>query len=181
MTMTDVAKEYGRALFELAEEEQIETVILEEIRALRKILKDNSDFMRLLDAPNINLEERIASIDTVFSGRLHKYLCSFLKLLTERRHSNEVFDCFAEYERCYEGKNAIIEAHVTSAIELSDTQKEALFEKLRQKAGKSVVMKCHVDPELIGGIRVNMDGELFEGSVKARLEGLRNTIKKETL
>lgn len=181
MTMADVAKEYGRALFELATEEQIEELILGEIRELRNILKDNSDFLKLLDAPNINLEERVTVIDSVFSGKIHEYLCSFLKLLTERRHSPDVFGCFDEYESCYEDKNAIIEAYVTSAVELSDSQRQALFEKLRAKAGKTVVMKCHVDPKLIGGIRVNMDGVLFEGTIRARLDELRNNLKKETL
>ena len=56
MTMADVAKEYGRALFELAEDEQIEGLILDELRVLRQILKSNPDLLKLLDAPNINLE-----------------------------------------------------------------------------------------------------------------------------
>lgn len=179
--MADVAKEYGQALFELAKEEHIEGKILDELRVLRKILSSNQDLLKLLDAPNINLEERIKVIDDVFKGRMHEYLCSFLKLMTERRHIPELFDCFREYEHCYEDMNAIIEAKVTSAVELSPEQKEALYEKLREKAGKTVVMKYYVDPELLGGIRVNMDGVLFEGTVKARLDEMRNNLKKETL
>ena len=181
MTMADVAKEYGSALFELADEEGIEECILHELLVLKDILKSNPDFMKLLDAPNINLDERIGTIDMVFKDKLHKYLCSFMKLMTERRHIPYLFACFSEYERCYEEHNAIVEAHVTSAVELSETQKKALFEKLREKAGKKIVMKCHVEPELIGGIKVNMDGVLFEGSIRARLDELRTNLKKETL
>ena len=179
--MADVAREYGSALFELADEEGIETLILDEIRAVRNILKDNPGFMKLLDAPNINLEERIKIIDEAFNGRVHQYICSFLKLMTERRHSSELFDCFFEYEKCYEDKNAIVEAYVTSAVELSDKQKEELTVKLRQKAGKNLVINYLVDPELIGGIKVNMDGVLYEGSIRARLDELRSNLKKETL
>ena len=181
MIMADVAKEYGQALFELAAEEHIEGLILDELRVLRQIIKANPDLIKLLDAPNINLEERIQVIDSIFKGKVHEYLCSFLKLMTERRHFPEIFACFEEYERSYEDMNAIIEAHVTSAVELSSSQKEALFEKLREKAGKTVVVKYHVEPELIGGIRVNMDGILFEGSIRARLDELRSNLKKETL
>lgn len=181
MTMADVAKEYGQALFELAEEEHIDGLILDELRVLRQILKSNPDLLKLLDAPNINLEDRIKVIDNIFKGKMHVYLCSFLKLMTERRHSPEIFSCLDEYEECYSNKNAIIEAHVSSAVELSETQKESLFEKLREKAGKNVVVKYHVEPELLGGIRVNMDGKLFEGTVRARLDELRNSLKKETL
>ena len=181
MTMADVAKEYGRALFELAEDEQIEGLILDELRVLRQILKSNPDLLKLLDAPNINLEERVKVIDSIFKEKMHEYLCSFLKLMTERRHSPEIFDCFKEYEECYENKNAIVEVDVSSAVELNETQKDALFEKLREKAGKTVVVKYHVEPELLGGIRVNMDGKLFEGTVRARLDELRNSLKKETL
>lgn len=181
MTMADVANEYGRALFELSVDEHIEGRVLDELRVLRKILKSNQDLIKLLDAPNINLEERLKVIDSIFKGKIHEYLCSFMKIMTERRHFPEIFACIDEYERSYEDMNAIIVAHVTSAVELSESQKEALFEKLRDKAGKTVVVKYHVEPEVIGGIRVNMDGVLFEGTVKSRLDDLRNSLKKETL
>lgn len=181
MTMADVAREYGQALFELAKEESIDSLILDEIRVLRDILKENPEFLKLLDAPNINLEDRLNAIDNVFKGKAHQYVCSFLKLMTERRHSPEIFGCIAEYERCYEEENAIIEAHVTSAVELSEAQKEALFKKLQAKAGKTVAISYEVEPGLLGGIRVNMDGVLFEGTVRARLDELRSNLKKETL
>jgi len=181
MTMADVGKEYGRALFELAEEEALDMALVEEIRTLEKILKENPDLIKLLDAPNINLEERINVIDTVFADRVHKYLCSFMKLLTEKRYFQEIFDCFIEYKNCIEEKNSIIEAHVTSAAPLSEEQKDALYSKLTKKANKKIIVKYEVDPELLGGIRVNMDGELFEGTIKARLHELRSNLKKETL
>lgn len=181
MTMADIAKEYGQALFELASEEKQEEYILEEIKALREILKSNPELLKVLNAPNISKDERITIVDSVFKGRMHEYLCSFLKILTERRYLSELFECFKEYESCYEDKNSVVKATVSSAVELSELQKEALKKKLCEKTGKSVDMKYHVDPELLGGIRVNMDGVLFEGTVRARLDELRNNLKKETL
>lgn len=181
MTMADAAKEYAMALFELAKEEHIEGLILDELRVLRKILRENQELMKLLDAPNINLEDRISFIDKVFKDKMHRYLCSFLKLMTERRHSPELFACIDEYERCYDKENAITVAYVSSAVELSDAQKDALYEKLKEKAGGMLLVKYRIEPELIGGIRVNMNDVLFEGTLRARLDELKNNVNKETL
>lgn len=179
--MSDVSKEYGGALFELALEEGLDFEILDQIQIVREILKNNPEYIKLLDAPNIAKDERLGAVDQAFRGRVHEYLCSFLKLLTERGRIREIFSCADEYEtRYYENKGLVV-AEVQSAVELTDKQKNAVLAKLEKSTGRDVELKCRVNPSLIGGMRILVNGALYEGSVKAKLNELRGTLTGTTL
>lgn len=179
--MSDVSKEYGEALFELARDENLDFEILGQIRVIRDILEKNPDYLRLLCAPNVSKEERVQAVEAAFGGRVHKYVCSFLKLVTERGHAKEIPACIAEYESCYYEYKGLILAEVKSAVELSDRQKNAILAKLEKSTGSDIELKCTVDPGLIGGMRILVNGALYEGSVKAKLDGLRSTLSGTTL
>ncbi|MBQ0124907.1 MAG: ATP synthase F1 subunit delta [Clostridiales bacterium] len=179
--MSELSREYGGALFELADDEKISDTVLDEISAIKALLAPDSDYVKLLTSPNISISERVACVDKAFSGKVHMYLCSFLKLMTERGYAGKIGDCFAEYERLYNEKNNICVAKVKSAIELSDRQKDALAKRLSARTGRNVRLDCEVDASLVGGISVYVDGELLDGSVSARLSELRRRLSDITV
>ena len=82
--MYDVSIEYGRAIFELALEENKDKLYLEQLREINKLLEENPEFIHLLCSLNIPLSERLQVIDEVFENRAEEYICSFMKLITER-------------------------------------------------------------------------------------------------
>ena len=179
--MADLVKEYGKALYELSAEAGEEPVYLGQIRLLRRLLAEEPGLVRLLRAPNIPKEERLAVIDRIFSGRLEPYLCSFLKLMTKRGHAAAIPSCLDEYERLWYENSGIAVAEVASAVPLSSEQKSRLLASLEAKTGRSVEMRCSVDPSLLGGVTIRLDGHLLEGSVKGRLLSLKERLKSATL
>lgn len=179
--MSDVSKEYGGALFELACEEGLDYEILGQLRVVGDILKKNPQYIRFLASPTISKKERTDALDAAFGGNVHQYVCSFLKLLTERGHAKEISACISEYEVRYYAYKGLLLAEVKSAVELTDKQKNAVLAKLEKSTGKDVELKCTVDPSLIGGMRILVGGTLYEGSVRAKLEELKNTLTGTTL
>ncbi len=179
--MTDIVKEYGKALYELSEEESLQSEFLGELRMLSKIIGDSPEFISLLSAPNISKSDRMDVIDKAFANRFHEYICSFMKLMTLRGHSRYILPCFDEYERLWYENSGIVIADVKTAIELTPSEKNRLHEKLEKYIGKSVEMRCTKDKNIIGGISVMINGVLSEGSVKARLDSLRETLFRKTL
>ena len=95
--MADTVREYGKALYELSCEEGLESEFLGELRVISGIIAENPGFITLLSAPNIPKSERMQVIDNAFSGRIHEYICSFMKLMTKRGHSRYILPCFHEY------------------------------------------------------------------------------------
>jgi F-type H+-transporting ATPase subunit delta len=179
--VADVVKEYGKALYELSVEEGRQSEFLGQIRFLRVLFVDHPEFLSLLRTPSIPKEERMAVIDRVLGERIETYLCSFLKLMTKRGHAAALLPCFDEYERLWYHCSGIAVAEIVTAVPLSSEQKSALLSKLEAKTGKAIEMRCTVDPSLLGGVTVTLDGKRLEGSVKGRLEALREHLNSTTL
>ncbi len=179
--MADVVKEYGKALYELSVEEGRESEFLGQIRYLRNLFCEVPDFVALLRTPSVPKEERMDVIDRTLGERIDTYLCSFLKLMTKRGRASSILPCFDEYERLWYEHSGITVAEVVTAVPLTSEQKNALLTKLETKTGRSVEMRCSVDPALIGGVSVTLDGKLLEGSVKGRLDAIREHLSGATL
>ncbi len=179
--MSDISIEYGRALFEIAEEECTEHEMLEELRFLYKLFQENKGFIQILASSNIPLNERLSIIAQDFDNRLSEYVCSFLKLITERGYALYIPQCIEVFEKLYYEKYKITIAYVQSAVALSDKQKTALAQKLQTYSGKTVHLQCTVVPELIGGVRVTIDGKRLESTIKHRIDIIRSDLQKTTL
>lgn len=80
------------------------------------------------------------------------------------------------FQRRYFAAHNIAEAVVTSAASLSKEQEELLKKKLETMSGKTVVMELKTDPSVLAGVRVELDGKLFDGTVKGRLAELSRRI-----
>ena len=179
--MSEVSKDYSRALYELAEEEHAEDEYLSEAREIGGILAAFPDYIRLLGAPNVPVGERTAMLDESFGGRCREYILSFMKLMVERGYACFLRECFCEFENIYLERHGIVRASVRTAIGLDQGRIDALRAKLEQYSGKTVEMTVTTDPSLIGGIRVELDGKLLEGSVRSRLDKLRSDITGITI
>ncbi len=179
--MSEVSKEYSRALYELACEEHCEDEYLGEIRDIDGIFAKYPEYIRLLGAPNVPVRERTTMLDESLGKGCCEYILSFLKLMVERGYAYYIRECFAEYENIYLERHGIVRANVRTATDLDETRRAALLAKLEQYSHKKVEMTVTTDPSLIGGIRVELDGKLLEGSVRSRLDKLRSDITGITI
>ena len=179
--MNDAAKEYGGALFALALDEGIDGEILSEVRMVRALFEENRDYIRLLSSPNIPKEERVRCLEQLLGGRVHPYTLNFLKLTTERGHIRSVYGCFDEYEKLYYDTHGIIRAKAESAVELTESQKQRLTERLEALTGKQVELSCLVNSALIAGVRLTVNNKLYEGSVRAKLASIGESLASLTL
>lgn len=179
--MTNAADIYGKSMYELAVSEKITDDICGQAEEVRKLFEDNPDYIRLLSEPSIHLQERQKLLDEAFGSQIHVYLLNFLKLLTERGLIGEYGACCRIMRQMYNRDHGIAEAVVTSAVPLSEEQVRKLLEKLTAKTGKKIEFVQKVNPEVLGGIRVEIDGELLDGTVQTRLKDLRGKIGSTVL
>ena len=82
--MTQTARLYGGSMYELAAEEQLAGIILEQMQMIRELFRENPDYVKLLTNPAIPKEERNQLLEDAFGARAERYLVNFLKLLCER-------------------------------------------------------------------------------------------------
>ena len=174
--MNDLAKVYGGALYALAQEEHLEDAILEEMDTICAALKENPDYLRLIDSRNVAKEERLAMLDVAFLGRVHAYLLNFMKILCERNAFAEFIMCRDAYVMEYNAQHGIIEASAVSAVPMTQEQVNRLMEALEQKSGKKVKLTVRVDAALGSGLRVEMEGCRYDNSVASRMDQLRRVL-----
>ena len=178
--MSDVAKEYGEALYELAKMEGLEDQLLEETRTAAAVFQENPVYLSLLSSPDLSKAERTIAVAHAFAGA-HRYLVNFLSLMVERGYSRDLPDCFAEYLRLYREDHGIAVAKIVSARPLTDDEKTKLIAALERRYGVKVEPEYKVDPALLGGMKVEISGTLLDGSVRRRLDGVKADLSDLTL
>lgn len=182
--MTKTGKIYGDSLYELARETEIKgragycRELMEQLQAVVQLFLDNPDYCRLLQEPSIPRRERLGLIDRAFGGQAEEYLVNFLKLLCEEELLTELAGCCEAYRQRFQKDNNIAQAHVVSAVPLSREQKTALKEKLQKVWKKEIILITEVDPDLMGGMKVEIEGRQLDGSVRGRLEKLHKQIRQ---
>ena len=104
------------------------------------------------------------------------YLLNFLKILCERGAMHEFPGCADVYHALYNKTNGIRSAVVTTAVPLSPAQREALLQKLASMSGSRVELTERVDPAVLGGVMVEMDGKRYDDTLAHRLTGMHRAI-----
>ena len=125
-----VSQVYAEALFGLGVENGLLDTLLEELNGMCEILGKNPQFVTLLGHPELDQKEKTAVFDRVFDGEISKELNGFCHLLLEKGRFGELFAIREDYERRCLAYHKIGVVYVTSAEELSDTQKENIRQKL---------------------------------------------------
>ena len=179
--MTKEARLYGSSLYELASDEGLSDEMMEQAVMLRDIFSENPEYISLLQEPAIDFDERMGLVDAAFGGQVHPYLTNFIKLLCERGYMHQFGDCMETFQEHYYADHHITRAFVTSAVALSEAQEKALKEKLEKASGKQVIIIKKVDPQLMGGIRIEMDGKALDGTISSRMNGLARSLKEISL
>ena len=179
--MTETARMYGGSLYDLAAEEGLDERILGELDGVTALLNGDAEYLHLLSIPSIPKKERCGLLDEALRGQVHLYVLNFLKILCEKGTLRELGGCTRAYRIRYNEAHGILEATATSAIALTKEQTAALHQKLEALTGKTIDLQTKVDPAVLGGIRLDIEGTELDGTVRSRLAGLRSSIAAATL
>ncbi len=174
--MTNTVAAYGDSLYDLCTEEKLTEEILPEIELVKRIFDDNPDYIRVLNEPSIAKAERIKLLNDAFDGKINRYLLNFLKLLCENGIIAEYKNCAKQFTKRYNKDNGIVEATVTSAVKITEVQRKMLTEKLEKISGRKVVLTEKTDDKFIAGLKVDMDGKQYDGTVSERINTIRKAV-----
>ncbi len=179
--MTNTGSLYGKSLYDLAVSEDLSERVMKEMETVQDLFAEYPDYVRLLLEPSVPKKERLGLLDQAFGDALHPYLLNFLKILTERGILREFRACEKCYRGLYNEAHGITEANVVSAVDLDPEQQEKLKKRLEEMSGKEVILRVRTDPQVLGGIRVEMEGKLYDGTVRGRLSDLRRKLDETVL
>ncbi len=176
--MTEISKEYGTALFMLACERDKKKEYSVALETVKAALLESSDYLEFLSSPSVSLKERLSSLKEVFSGKIPEDVLSYIQLICEKGRMK----CFEESVEAYKlllaESERVVKAKITSVIALSDEEKEKLRIKLEETYKQKVEIEYFTDASLMGGIVMEVDGKVSDGSLKSRLRDIKEVISK---
>lgn len=174
--MTAAEKEYGGALYLLAEEEGCEDEVLAGLNLAVQMFEENPDYIRLLEDPAISKAEHLQLLDEALRGNMHPYALNFIKILCEKSAIRQLSGCTAVFtDRLYDARG-ILPVVAWSAVTLTEQQKQSLEDRLAAATGKTILLHCRIDPELLGGIKVSYEGKELDGTIAGRLAAVRQVL-----
>lgn len=179
--MTQIGSVYGEALYELAQSENLCEKLKQQMQVLDESFSQEPDFVRLLCSPNLSKQERCQILDDSFRGKIHIYLLNFLKILTEKGYIKQFSDCCEMFAQLYNHDHNIISVTAVTAVALTKDQEAALTQKLTHITGKKILLRNQVTPACLGGVRLDYDGQRLDGTVKNRLDNIRNLLNNTVL
>lgn len=176
--MARIEREYAEALYLLADGQKKTGVYLDELRTIKDLLLENPMYLALLSSPAISLAERKAAVDAAFSESFEEHIVSFLKLLCDNDRIDLVLSCIDEYDALAMELSERTVAVITSAVPLDDEQKARVLEKLCRLTKKTIEPQYAVDSSLLGGMKVEVQGVTYDGTIKRRLRDVKDVMSR---
>lgn len=174
-----VSAVYGDALFAAGSEDNRLNELSEEVRVVSQAMLENPDLSKIMNHPKIDKEEKIKMIEDIFRGHVSGELTGLMCLLVEKGHYKDMQKVFAYFTAKVKEYNHIGTAYVTSAVELSDSQKENIEKRLLETtAYVQFEMHYNVDAAIIGGLIIRIGDRVVDSSVKTKLARLTRELSQ---
>lgn len=176
MSKSVLANKIGYSLFEVAKENNSLEQVSYELNEVAKVVNESSDFVTLMNNPNIEKIKKINLIDASFTG-VNKYVVNVVKILAGNLQIsliNFVLEQFTELFNRY--SNSVV-VKVESASPLTELQLENLKEKLKNELQlEKVELNNFVDESLLGGFKLIYNNKVVDASIKAKLSAIKAKI-----
>lgn len=169
------ARRYAEAAFEVAVRDSTVETWRNELDAAAAIVSDDR-VARLLGNPAVALETRLDIAASTFGKVVGKPVLNMIGLMLRRARIDQLPRVAAEFRRLDNARQGIVLATATSAAPLSQDEVRAVTARLEELTGGRVELTLDVDPALLGGLVVRVGDRLIDGSVRGRLERLRNQL-----
>ncbi len=173
-----LAGRYAVALFELARDERQIEAVSHSLSQLRAALAESSDLQDLIASPLIGTQDK-AKVMGAVSGQLalDPITSNFVGVLVQNRRLAKLPDIIRAFNMLVARHRGEVTAEVTSAHALSDDQVDALKQTLRTRMGRDIAVDLSVDPAILGGLVVKIGSQMFDGSIRTKLNTLAHAMK----
>jgi F-type H+-transporting ATPase subunit delta len=174
------ARRYAEAAFEIAQRDDSIDVWRRELQTAAAVVADQR-VARHLANPAVSLEQRTAQVEKALGKAVSRPVLNLILLQLRRGRIEQLPQVAVEFRRLDNARQGITEATATAAAELTPAEVEAITRRLEQLTGGRIELDVRVDPSLLGGLIVRVGDRLIDGSVRGRLERLRNRLVAGTL
>jgi F-type H+-transporting ATPase subunit delta len=179
VSLSVIAKRYAKALVELGLEHDRLEAVRQELLRLSEAFAVEPRLGLLLESPSLAAETKSALLEELadylsLSGLLRNFV-GLLQSKERLRQLDAIVEAFGEQADAAVG---VRRARVKSAFPLDEQKRRQLKDTLEQISGRQVLLEEETVPDLLGGLRVEIDGQVFDGSLRTGLEKMAEILNK---
>jgi F-type H+-transporting ATPase subunit delta len=171
----EIATVYARALFEVAKEQGKLDLVREQLGAFADALSETQELQVFFFSPYFSSQEKKDGLERAVTGA-DPVVQNFLELLIEKHRMPVIFRVRANYDALWEEENKRLPVHITSAVELDEATISQLGDRISEQTGRTVELSSRVEPDILGGIVVQVGNSVLDASVRNRLDQLRKQV-----
>lgn len=173
--MEEIARVYAEALFGAAKNRGKLDVIREQLGQFADALAENRELQLFFFSPYFSSAEKQDGLARAISGA-EPELLNFLALLLEKHRAPVLFRIRRQYEALWAKENKRLGVTVTSAVELDPEIAKRIGSEIEQQTGNTVELETRVDPDILGGLVLQVGNMVLDTSIRGRLEKLRKSV-----
>jgi F-type H+-transporting ATPase subunit delta len=175
--MEEIAAVYARSLFEVAKDQDKLDVVRDQLGAFADALNETRELQVFLFSPYFSTQEKEDGLERAVTDA-DPVILNFLRLLIEKHRMPVIFRIRANYERLWEEENKLLPVEITSAVELDESIAKQLGDRIAEQTGREVELSSRVEPDILGGIVVQVGNSVLDASIRTRLEQLRRQVAR---
>lgn len=171
-----VAATYAEALYEAAAEAGALTDVAAQVAGFAEAVSESGELRAVLENPDIDSGAKKAAV-AALTQDAHPLVANFLQVLIDRYRIGE----FPEIARAFEGRVARaegrLEVEAVTAVPLPEDLRRRIVERVQATTGATVQLTESVDPGIVGGLVLRVGGVVVDGSLRHRIDQLRQTLR----
>ena len=174
-----ISTRYANALLSISQEKNTFEEVIENISLVKNTLLGSKDLKNLLSNPVIKLNVKAEILKEVFYSHVGPEVKNFLQFIVNKGRENLLLDVCQRFESLSDEKLNRVNISISSAIELSASQKNEIESKLTAIIKKKVISNYVIDTKIIGGFKARYNDTVIDASIQHQLELLKKVLFQE--
>ena len=176
--MLEIAQNYASALLSIANDENKVVEYQQEVKELMKIIKDNPDFLMLLDSRFLTVSERKEKVSEILVN-FSSDVVNFIKIIVEHNRISYLEDILQAFNTLCNESRDIVEGLIYTAFPLEEKTLLKIKQKISKVEHRDVDLIVRIDPTLIGGVKVVINSHVYDGSIKNKIEKMQVDLSRK--
>ena len=176
--INELALRYGKAFFDLTQEQKSSEKVLLEMRALREAFESNGDVLEFFTSELVPLEQRSELLGKALGSKLSPTTLQFLSTLIENGRLGLFSGIAQAFEQIMDEVHGAVRGTVTSATAINPEERKKIEDQISKTTGKKVILHFEEDPSLVGGMVAQVGGWTFDDSLKSHLTRMSDELNR---
>ena len=176
-----VVKRYAEALFDAAVEMDKLSEFGEQINFVSDVFSDNEELTAIFEHPKLTKADKKNMLDELFKEKVSVEILNLCYIMVDKGRNKYIKYVSEEYNKLSNRKLGIVQAKAITAIPMTDEEKEHLQTTLSNKLNKKIILTNSIDESVVGGVLVEVEGKIIDGSIKGKLHELYKSLNNMNL